>query len=235
MICFRWYGSQWTNHYQSSNSGTQANGEVTSQFVGVFDTFFTLGSSTVNNPLPVELLSFTAQPIGHRVKLIWETASELNNHYFDVEVSTDGRKFEFVERVQGKGTTSERQLYQAWDFRPAMGNFYYRLRQVDYDGKQALSKVVRITISDTAMAEVNAFPNPVVSEELRLRFVSLSRTGPIHIELFDVHGRIVRVYYGIITNAEESEMVFEHSLSKGFYLLRAFIAGQMVQTRVVIK
>jgi len=98
--------------------------------------------------LPVELLSFTAQAQGTDVQLDWRTATEHNNAGWALERSQvlDGP---YTERVfvPGYGTTMGEQSYRFVDHNLPPGTYYYRLRQIDFDGRQTLGPVVEATVS----------------------------------------------------------------------------------------
>jgi hypothetical protein len=81
------------------------------------------------------LLYFYGKKAENGVLLSWETATEINNDYFDVEWSMDGISFEKIGQVQGAGTTAEIQLHEFLHKKPVNGNNYYRLKQVDFDEK----------------------------------------------------------------------------------------------------
>lgn len=85
--------------------------------------------------LPVELVSFSCEPMGPRAFLSWKTASELNNDYFIVERSADMEHFEEIARVQGKGFSLTPTEYFLMDPAPYAGYTYYRLTQVDQNGQ----------------------------------------------------------------------------------------------------
>jgi hypothetical protein len=113
--------------------------------------------------LPIQLLSFEGKALEKSNLLTWRTASETQNKGFDIERSTDGSRFEKIGFVAGSGTTSQTQRYTfednitkspLWGFR----GLYYRLKQLDEDGRFEYSKIVAITQKgDNA---VSVFPNP---------------------------------------------------------------------------
>ena len=119
-----------------------------------------------NTSLPVQLISLTATPIDNSyVKLNWATASESNNSGFDIERSVNGIDFEKVGFVQGHGTTSSQNDYQYPD-QSADPNitYYYRLRQIDIDGKYTFSKIVSaLLIGHHGFIMDNLKPNPASS------------------------------------------------------------------------
>jgi hypothetical protein len=88
------------------------------------------------NPLPVQLIYFNAQCDQNSVLLQWATASEQNAHYFIVEKSIDGWNWNMVQQIPCAGFSSITQHYSIRDYNPSNVVAYYRLKQVDFDGKQ---------------------------------------------------------------------------------------------------
>ena len=97
-------------------------------------------------PLPVELLSFTAIRRNDNVQLKWQTASETNNDFFNIERSEDGRHWQTLGKMDGAGNSSETLAYTWTDQSPLRGLSYYRLKQVDFDGRYAYSWVRSVAI-----------------------------------------------------------------------------------------
>jgi hypothetical protein len=156
----RWDGvSSWVNHGNGGTTGNATAGTlITSAPITSFSPI-TLGSTTVDNPLPVELISFTAQVLNENVKLNWVTASELNNDFFTVQRSADGIEYESIMEINGAGTTSASSSYEYTDVTPLQNISYYRLKQTDFDKKSSYSKVIAININ--AIHEFVMYPNPV--------------------------------------------------------------------------
>jgi hypothetical protein len=121
--------------------------------------------------LPVQLTAFsaTATP-SRRVQLAWATASELNNDYFEVEHSLDGRTFATVGRVAGHGSSQQPLTYSFTDTAPgAVATHYYRLRQVDRDGTSTFSPVQVVTLAaGSSLVQLAAVPNPTTADNLHL-------------------------------------------------------------------
>ena len=111
--------------------------------------------------VPVELTSFTATANGNDVTLNWSTATELNNQGFEIQRSTEGKEFFTFGFVNGHGTTTEQQYYSYADKNLDNGKYYYRLKQVDYDGSYEYSGVVEIDLIafSSYLLEQN-YPNP---------------------------------------------------------------------------
>ncbi|MBL7869971.1 MAG: hypothetical protein JNM78_00055 [Cyclobacteriaceae bacterium] len=155
----RWNGAGWVDHGNGGTTGNAAAGTlITSAPITSFSPI-TLGSTTLSNPLPVELISFTAQALHEQVKLNWLTASELNNDYFTIQRSIDGAEFESMVEVDGAGTTQTATEYEYIDRNPLPNLSYYRLRQTDFDKKFTYSKVVAVNVS--LDGGLSMHPNPV--------------------------------------------------------------------------
>jgi len=108
--------------------------------------------------LPIELAYFQASLQYNRVQLKWETISEINNDYFLVERSSDGIHFELVQKVVGAGNSKITLQYEIYDPLPLSGKSYYKLSQVDFDGKSATFKIVSVNSDREAVLQV--YPNP---------------------------------------------------------------------------
>jgi hypothetical protein len=115
-----------------------------------------------NGPLPVTLSNFSAARQSKNVYIKWATATEVNNAYFEVQRSNDGKIFTAVGKVTGNGTTSSGATYSFTDPNPLAATSYYRLRQVDTDGTATYSSVV--AISGTDKIEASFYPNPTNSQ-----------------------------------------------------------------------
>ncbi len=109
-----------------------------------------------NAVLPLELLNFTATPSVSSVNLDWTTANEVNNKGFQIErLNSLDNKWEILSFVSTKGKAA---IYTFVDKAPLSIN-YYRLRQIDTDSKETLSKVVSVSLKDKGSLKV--YPNPV--------------------------------------------------------------------------
>jgi hypothetical protein len=148
-----------------------------------------------NNPLPVELTSFSASRAGSTVLLRWKTATESNNYGFDIERSSDALAWTTSGFVAGAGTTSAPREYSFTDTPdPAIlkvGALWYRLKQRDRDGSVRYSPVVRVApASDVSARLIEVYPQPLVSgsRNAMLHF-ALDASGDVSLRLFDALGR----------------------------------------------
>lgn len=118
-------------------------------------------------PMPVNMTSFTASLIDKQNCLLkWNTESETDNAYFEIQRSNDGVHFEYRGKVEGNGTTSLTKRYEYKDEINGLDNvIYYRLKIIDKDGKYSFSKIIALKINGTNTNEhFNVYPNPFHSD-----------------------------------------------------------------------
>lgn len=113
----------------------------------------------VGYSLPAKLGDFTAVQKPSGVQLNWETLTEQNTAYFDVEKSTDGVNFKSIGRVNAKGNSTNRQPYSYLDETPFSGTNFYRLNLIDIDNAYAHSNIVAVRNSGKFFT-LEVFPNP---------------------------------------------------------------------------
>ena len=148
-----------TNWIDLGGTGTASpSGSITS--TNNFTTFseFSLASTSSSNPLPVELIEFYAQQENATIRLNWQTASEINNDYFEIQRSKDGVDFASIGTVRGNGSTNIVSKYFFSDFSPLPGQSYYRLQQFDFDGAFEYSPILLV---NNTFVQAVIYPNPV--------------------------------------------------------------------------
>jgi len=184
-------GGAWVSAGGStSDTDPQAGGMIMSDPISSFSPFI-LGSSVALNPLPIELISFTATPKGKTVQLDWRTASELNNAFFQIERSANGRDFENIGKIAGAGDSHLPLDYQYTDGLPLTGWNYYRLRQEDFDGQFSYSAVEAVWMGKAGDTDrLYLFPNPA-NNALNIKTTDLIQPGD-WLEIYDFTGQLVQ-------------------------------------------
>jgi hypothetical protein len=140
--------------------------------------------------VPVELTSFTASVSANNVKLLWETATEINNSGFNIERKSANSEYSTVGFVPGFGTTTEPKSYIFNDKNLHTGTYTYRLKQIDFDGTFEYSS--EATVEVTAPAEFSLdqnYPNPF-NPSTKITF-SLAVNSKVSLKIFDVLGQEV--------------------------------------------
>src|SRR6185437_6251305 len=167
-------------------------------------------------PMPIELTSFTAHNKGTGVSLDWSTAQELNNDYFDVEKSTNASDWTVVTRVNGAGNSQTVKNYNAFDASPVSGVNYYRLKQVDFDGKSKYSKTVSIKV-DGPKTAISVLTNPFYNT-LSVTFNSAT-SQMVSARLMDITGKLVAAENWSITSGNVRKDISVGTLNQGMYIL----------------
>ncbi|GAA4356631.1 hypothetical protein GCM10023185_20580 [Hymenobacter saemangeumensis] len=217
--------------YVSTNSGnsfgqlgrdaldTNTN-ELTKFGVRTFATF-TLGDRA--NPLPVSLTAFDARRTGADATITWDTALEKNSRGFDVQVSTNGRDFRTLGFVASATPNSERpQSYRYVDTTPdKAGIRYYRLRQLDLDGKETFFAPRSVNFAGKAKsdAKLAAYPNPFLGD-LSLT-MDVATAGAGQLRLMDITGRVISTQaVTLVAGTNEVKLDNLGGLKSGMYVAR---------------
>jgi len=185
-------------------------------------------------PLPVKLISFNAMLINNKVDLTWMTASEQNASHFAIEKSTDGSNFSDIGMVFAYGNTTEQKSYEFTDNIATSNNtvIYYRLRQVDIDGKFDYSSIRIIRIGKQAENTITilTYPNPV-SSELRVTVPNNWQGKKITYELFNANGQVAKK--SATSNGGQTEIVNVSTLAPGLYIMKATCRDQIAQQKIM--
>ena len=199
-----------------------------------FSAFSLANNSGGNNTLPVSLLNFRATARGTAVDLSWQTASELNNHYFTIEKSRDSQIFDPLTTIQGAGNSNEIKSYQTRDHNPYRTT-YYRLKQTDFDGTTSWSLPIQIYMKTDLKMEI--FPNPVSSgEALRISLPGLLPEESFLIELSDMQGKILytQTPEGVLSESY-AWLEYPEKLAPGLYFITAKTEGKVLRQRFMLK
>ena len=179
--------------------------------------------------LPVTLVSFTAFYNGNHVDLNWVTATEINNKYFNIERSRDGKNFETIGTVDGAGNHQGYLNYDYTDYSSPTGIVYYRLKQVDVDGTAAYSAIRVVSILSSE--QVIVYPAPAhTGEDIHVVIANQTDDTPVTIELMDMLGKSVLTYTGA-----GSSHVLQALLAKGIYLVVVRKSLTTTTTKIMIQ
>lgn len=164
--------------------------------------------------LPVDLLFFNAIATTNQIKLKWATASELNSDFFEVQRSFNGLDYEVLAHVNGGGTSQIRIDYEVVDEKPRLGRTYYRLRQVDVDGKDATYPATYAEF--TGEKNFSAHPTQLKKgNELTLE-LNFEPQVPAEVVVHDLSGRLMDRF--LLSGGKGS--ISNINFSAGLYIVR---------------
>ena len=217
-------GTSWTNlSATATNSVNTTNKTVTvtlpAALAGAY-TALALASTSATNPLPVTLVAFGAAKKGADGLLSWRTASELNSAYFELQASPNGTTWQRLTKVAAAGTSTVAHDYSYLDkglARYGAPVVYYRLHQVDLDGKEYYSPIVTLS-PDAAEWNITAYPNPY---EIDLTAqLTTSEAGPVTLTMLDATGRtIMRREISCVPGTQVIALDDAHTVATGTYTL----------------
>lgn len=168
--------------------------------------------------LPVHLTRFTAKRVGVNVNLAWETGSENNNSHFLVERSSNGKDFTTIGTVKGKGNSNKATAYSFTDASPLPLKIYYRLIQVDLDGKKQLSQVVAVNATSAAIPQAAIFPVP--AHDIINIVINASQEEKLDFSITDIRGAKIANYKRTAQNGANTFKFPVNTLANGQYILQ---------------
>ena len=215
--------------------GTGAEtGSITATINGSNFNLVTFASVNGTNPLPIELRSFTAQPLDNQVKLLWSTASETNNAYFAIERISEGLTFYEIGSVQGSNNSNEVLHYSFTDPSPISGINYYRLKQVDFDGSFEYSPVISIDLTNNN-SFADLYPNPVkldFGNKLYFKLNTPETRERMQVKMISMSGAVVYSGFVSIVN-NQSYIELAPNTPKGTYIV-IFSDGKNINREKII-
>lgn len=182
-------------------------------------------------PLPVTWMSVqVSSDETHRNTVSWTTATEINNHLFEVERSFDGKEWFKVGDVVGAGNSNTQKHYLFVDAILIKTRIYYRVKQVDFDGGFDYSPIVstKSNIDLINMAIMTIYPNPSSNQASMLHFQNIENAK---IEIFDVSGRIIYQTF----SEEELDRIILPNLPNGMYNVTVSNRNIVLNHRYVVK
>jgi len=170
--------------------------------------------------LPVEMTYFSVIKSSGETLLTWQTATEINNEGFEIEHSTDGKHWDYIDFINGYGTTTETRDYTFTHKSPSAGVNYYRLRQLDFDGQFEYSEIRSVDFGGNS-GVIKVFPNPAthqVNIQLPEGFEQMS------VQVFDASGKVI--FTRRLERGDGLPGINVSEWKAGFYVLRIQVDGQ---------
>ncbi|MFH1457196.1 MAG: C25 family cysteine peptidase [Patescibacteria group bacterium] len=190
-------------------------------------------------PVPVGLASFDAIVEKSAVKLIWATATESNNYGFEVQRKTAGNEmFQQIGFVPGNGTSGMANFYEYIDNQLSQKHYYYRLKQIDLDGKFEYSPILEVTLDMPSVFQLRQnYPNPF-NPETNIEY-QLPQQCRVKLVVYNMLGQEIRT----LLNKQQEAGYFQirwdgldeqgHKVPSGIYLYK-FEAGEYVRIKKML-
>ena len=231
----------WEIPYASATIGvTSGTSTITAMNVRKFSPHVIVPIVT---PLPIELLYFSARknntPTGAVVDINWETITETNNEYFDVERSVDNVRFERIGTVLAKKTTGNK-TYNLIDKNPLAGTSYYRLKQVDNNqngnGKTTYSKSVSVNFGEKNVGTLDIFPNPTTQDNIGLALYG-EKEESYQISISNMEGKVIfsQNIKTDVSGKYKATLAMQTTLAQGVYVMKAVSENNVFVKKIIIQ
>lgn len=193
--------------------------------------FVAYNSKTVDlaTVLPVTLNWFKGQAIDQTVDLNWQTATESDLSHFEIEYSRNGSEFLPLANVTANGNSTTAKNYSYTQRQAATGATWYRLKQVDKNGRFEYSSVIKVVVETTSKATLKSYPNPATD---RVVVQHARATGREQYALRSMHGTVM--VQGKPAAGSTQSAIDVRSLAPGAYLL-VMTNGNEQQTSMIVK
>ncbi len=230
-------------HYALSNGAEIRDLSPEDITAGAFKVAHSVQSNCITSPapmvavnggdcaiLPIELLEFIAYPEKVGIQLNWTTSREVNNDYFTVERSADGKFFVALDQIDAMGFTASPATYRFLDETPFSGTNYYRLKQTDFNGAFTYSDIRVVDFNKPEMS-VSIFPNPVTGQTLDVLSSVIPEEGSA-IQITDLSGKQLVVPFEEIAGGFRVRI---ENFAPGIYFISIISEKGRVQVEKFIK
>lgn len=208
------YGGEFIPLFYHLNTSGIENGGGATSLAEVFNAPDVISTDNCGIGLPIELLYFTATAGSNKIILEWETLSEINNDYFEIERASDGVNFDVIAKVDGAGNANTTIDYHFDDVHFLNGTSYYRLKQIDFDGSFTYSNLATINIDNSSTLSI--YPNPSNSRI----YIKAKQTDLESLKIYSILGQDVSNNIHVIESNEGLLILNIESLAKGIYIIK---------------
>ena len=183
--------------------------------------------------VPVELINFNGDVNGFKVHLSWQTITEKNNRGFEVQRSVNKIDWQEIGFIPGEGTSTEKKNYLFEDRSIGKKLYYYRLKQLDYDGAYVYSNIIEVKISLNDFELLQNYPNPANPSTIIKYVVPVESF--IELSLFDINGeKILELFRGEKESGIYSIEIDIRNLASGVYFYTLKSSTGFIQTKKLL-
>jgi len=190
--------------------------------------FVTFGATDKDIPLPVGLTEFYGECVSN-VVIIWRTATEFNNDYFILEKSDNSMSFYEIAEINGSGNSNDEIEYIFVDDTKMFDNNYYRLKQVNYDGKVTTYDIINVLNCNDNIV-VSVYPNPFI-DELMLKIENYN--GVVKYKIYDVLGHFL--FENTLKDSGDFVIVENSNLVPGTYFVEVVLNDKVFNSKIIKK
>jgi hypothetical protein len=194
------------------------NGNHPTNYTATFTVVASGGACTM---LPIELSSFIANCSNEDVLISWKTESENRNDYFLLQKSIDGVNFETISKINssGNGNSTTENKYAFLDLNSKFfNNTYYRLVQVDFDGKNNIYGPIAVECYETNSSYFEVFPNPTNGGSFEIFLQEKNKKGISTLKMFDLKGSVVFLDE-VVINSGFNKFTVNQQVASGIYFI----------------
>jgi hypothetical protein len=221
---YHYESSAWVKKSNTSNT-TYNTTSGTLNFAGYTGSFSPFTVMDDGLALPVNWLTFTGKQVHGDVVLNWSTASEINNSHFEIQRSANAIDFSTIGSVAAGTNPSVVNNYQYLDVNPLTGISYYRLKQIDIDGKYSFSSIIQI--NGTPLSEIKIYSD---AEALHV-LVPASVSGTTIAFIYDATGRLMQKQQVL----PGRNVISTAGLSGGNYFVQLVNGGKNIYSNQFVK
>lgn len=187
----------------------------------------------VTDPLPVRLTSFSGFWENGGVTLQWGTSEENNASHFVIERSADGRRFESIGKIAAAGESRETRHYHYQDggVTGRWGKVYYRLVEVDHDGRRQVSRIIAVQMDVPDDGLIRVQPNPSGGGNVIVEIAA--GLGNCELILTDISGHLLK--RSKIVSENNPNKVSFGALASGTYIITLIIGGDSIYEKIVVQ
>ncbi|MCK9212054.1 MAG: T9SS type A sorting domain-containing protein, partial [Ignavibacteriaceae bacterium] len=197
-------------------------------------TFPYVGADESNTPLPVELTSFSVSSKGNIVDLNWQTATEKNSSYFEIQRKSEKTNWASVGKVNASGTTTERVKYSFSEKDVKGPVVFYRLKMVDLDGGYSFSKEVEVKVDVPVNFELSQnYPNPF-NPSTTIKY-AVPVDSKVRLDVYSTLGELVTTLVNDLQPAGNYSIAFDASrFASGIYIYRLTANSTIITKKMLL-
>lgn len=204
--------------------------------VTTFSTFYIHPTNDLSAVLPVELSYFSSVCENNKIKIEWQTVSENNNKYFEIERSDNAIDFTNIISVPTQnGNSNQIQNYLVYDNEPKNAKLYYRLKQIDKDGRFTYSKIVTVSCQYSSEKNIVVFVYPNPTENVLNVFINSIEEASAAVKFYDLNTSLIFQKQIDITTGNNLLDISLQNVPYGMYFVEISNSNGVLYKNKIIK